>query len=189
MTEHDNDAERFAERIKSGTAITDSHPPVDKWNPDLSGDMDMVIQRDGRWLYKGSPLARKEIVKLFSTILRHDDDGEYYLVTPVEKWRIRVEDAPFVAHSVNVEGNGRDQVIWLTTNVDETVAVGANHPLEVLERDGEPAPYVRVRRNLTALVERNAFYHLVNLAEPHEGGRNELGVWSQGDFWPLGSAE
>ena len=95
-------------------------PPLDKWHPELSGNMDLVITRDGQWVFKGEPIAREATVKLFSTILRRESDGEYYLVTPVEKWRIRVEDAPLLAHGLEVKGEGAEQVITLATNMGET---------------------------------------------------------------------
>ena len=167
-------------------------PPVHLWNPEFCGDMDMRIARDGTWFYMGTPIGRERLVRLFSTILRHDEDGKYYLVTPVEKVGITVDDAPFLAIAMKVEGEGRDQLLTFTTNVgDETVA-GPDHPMrfEIDEETGEPAPYVHVRARLDALINRAVFYDLVELGveEEHEG-ESWFGVWSGGEFFPFMRAE
>lgn len=163
-------------------------PPVHLWNPDFCGDIDMRIARDGSWYYLGTPIGRKPMVKLFSTIIRRDGD-DYFLITPVEKVGIKVDDAPFVAVTLQVEGEGEAQVLRFTTNVDETTEAGAEHPMRV-EIDPvtqEPAPYVHVRSNLEALIHRNVFYQLVELAVPREiDGQTWLGVWSSGQFFPIG---
>lgn len=167
-------------------------PPVHLWNPDFCGDIDMRIARDGTWFYMGTPIGRERLVHLFSTILRHDEDGRYYLVTPVEKVGIKVEDAPFLAVAMRVEGEGRDQTLTFTTNVgDETVA-GGEHPIRfVIDGEtGEPAPYVHVRARLEALINRAVFYDLVELgAEEEHEGRRWFGVWSGGVFFPFMPAE
>lgn len=170
-------------RAESG----DKRPPVHDWNPEFCGDIDMRIARDGSWHYMGSPIGRQRMVKLFSTILRHDEDGKHYLVTPVEKIGITVDDAPFVAVEMEVTGEGRDREIAFRTNVDDHVVLDADHPLRV-ETDpdtAEPAPYVLVRDRLEALIARSVFYELVNLTEERDG---TLGVWSRGTFFPLGRA-
>ncbi|WP_236232369.1 DUF1285 domain-containing protein [Pseudomonas tohonis] len=163
-------------------------PPVHLWNPDFCGDIDMRIARDGTWYYLGTPIGRKPMVRLFSTIIRRDGD-DYFLVTPVEKVGITVDDAPFVAVSVEVSGEGEAQVLRFVTNVEDEVEAGAEHPIRV-ETDPiiqEPAPYVHVRTNLEALIHRNVFYQLVELAVVRElDGRNWLGVWSGGQFFPIG---
>ncbi|MDU9415451.1 DUF1285 domain-containing protein [Pseudomonas sp. zfem005] len=163
-------------------------PPVHLWNPDFCGDIDMRIARDGTWFYLGTPIGRKPMVKLFSTIIRRDGD-DYFLVTPVEKVGITVDDAPFVAVSVEVSGEGEEQVLRFVTNVEDEVEAGTEHPIRV-ETDPvtqEPAPYVHVRTNLEALIHRNVFYQLVELAVVREiDGRNWLGVWSGGQFFPIG---
>ncbi|WCD82344.1 DUF1285 domain-containing protein [Pseudomonas sp. TUM22785] len=163
-------------------------PPVHLWNPDFCGDIDMRIARNGTWFYLGTPIGRKPMVKLFSTIIRRDGD-DYFLVTPVEKVGITVDDAPFVAVSVEVSGEGEEQVLRFVTNVEDEVEAGAEHPIRV-ETDPvtqEPAPYVHVRTNLEALIHRNVFYQLVVLAVVREiDGRNWLGVWSGGQFFPIG---
>jgi len=163
-------------------------PPVEKWNPDFCGDLDMRIARDGTWFYMGTPIGRPRLVRLFSTILRHDEDGKYYLVTPVEKVGIKVDDAPFLAVAMQVEGEGRDQVLRFTTSVgDETVA-GREHPLRFVidETTGEPSPYVHVRARLEALINRAVFYDLVECGvEESHAGETWFGVWSGGVFFPF----
>jgi len=163
-------------------------PPVHLWNPECCGDIDMRIARDGTWYYMGTPIGRKPMVKLFSTIIRRDGD-DYFLVTPVEKCGIKVDDAPFIAVSLAVAGEGREQVLTFTTNVEDEVIAGEEHPLRV-ETDpvtGEPAPYLHVRVNLEALIHRNVFYQLVDMAVIEElEGQAWLGVWSCGRFFPIG---
>jgi uncharacterized protein len=184
-----NRREKFvAEEISIGLAslqrdLASAHrlPPVEKWNPAHCGDIDIRIARDGTWFHEGTPIGRRELVRLFSTILRKDADG-FHLVTPAEKMRIRVEDAPFLAVLLREEG-GR---VVFTTNVgDETVA-GPDNPIrvETNPETGEPAPYVHVRRGLEARISRAVFYQLADMAVPGEGGM--LGVWSGGVFFPLG---
>ena len=163
-------------------------PPVERWNPTHCGDIDIRIARDGTWYHQGTPFARRELVRLFSTILRKDPDG-FHLVTPGEKMRIRVDDAPFVAVLLDVEGDGPAQRLIFTTNVgDETVA-GRGNPIrvEIDARTGEPSPYVHVRKGLEALIARNVFYQLAELAVPGRDG--SMGVWSGGEYFPLGPAE
>ncbi len=163
-------------------------PPVHLWNPPFCGDLDMRIARDGTWFYYGSPIKRERMVRLFSTILRHDDDGKFYLVTPVEKIGIKVDDAPFVAIDMDVEGTGEEQVLRFRTNVgDETVA-GSDHPIhmEFQSETKEPAPYVHVRDRLEALINRAVYYRMVDLAVEHAvDGDNMFGVWSSGVFFPF----
>ena len=163
-------------------------PPVHLWSPDFCGDIDMRIARDGTWYYLGTPIGRKPMVKLFSTIIRRDGD-QYFLITPVEKVGIKVDDAPFVAVTLEVEGQGENQVLRFTTHVDEQVVAGAEHPLRVVidPQTQEPAPYILVRHNLEALIHRNVFYQLVELAQTRTlEGQNWLGVWSGGTFFPIG---
>lgn len=162
-------------------------PPVHLWNPPFCGDLDMRIARDGTWFYLGTPIGRKPLVKLFSSILRRDGD-EYFLVTPVEKVGIKVDDAPFVATDFEVEGSGRSQKITFRTHVDDTATAGPDHPIRVV-RDpdsGEPAPYVLIRANLEALIDRKSFYRLVEIGThaEHDGAR-WFGLWSGGQFFPI----
>ncbi|MDS9877328.1 DUF1285 domain-containing protein [Pseudomonas protegens] len=163
-------------------------PPVHLWNPDFCGDIDMRIARDGTWYYLGTPIGRKPMVKLFSTIIRRDGD-DYFLITPVEKVGIKVDDAPFVAVTLEVEGQGEAQVLRFSTNVEEQVVANDEHPLRVVidPLTQEPAPYLLVRHNLEALIHRNVFYQLVELAQIRQiDGQNWLGVWSCGVFFPIG---
>ena len=158
-------------------------PPVHLWNPPHCGDLDMRIARDGTWFYLGTPIGRPAMVRLFSTILRKDPEG-YVLVTPVEKVGITVDDAPFVAQDVEA----RDGALTFRTNVEEEVTAGPGHPIRV-ERDpetGEPSPYLLVRSNLEALIDRKTFYRLVDLGEVREHeGADWFGVTSQNVFFPI----
>ena len=159
------------------------------------GDFDIRIARDGTWYYKGTPISRLPLVKLFASVLRREADGSHWLVTPVERGTILVEDAPFVAVDVDRQppaspGSADDSLIF-RTNLDETVVAGPDHPIRVaIDADtGEPAPYIEVRDGLEALINRATFYRLVELAvgrvDPDDG-REVLGVWSKGRFFPLG---
>lgn len=161
-------------------------PPVHLWNPPFCGDIDMEIRRDGTWFHEGTPIGRAPLVRLFSTILKKEGD-QYFLVTPVEKVGIRVEDAPFVAQDFEVAGTGPAQVITFTTNVGDRVVAGPDTAIRVV-RDGrgEPSPYVHVRAGLEALIDRKSFYRLVDLGEAHaHDGEDWFGVWSGGAFFPI----
>ena len=158
-------------------------PPVHLWNPPFCGDIDMRIARDGKWYYEGGEIRRDGLVRLFSTILRKEGD-RYFLVTPVEKVGITVEDAPFVAVDVDVTGAGPGQALTFHTNVGDNVLAGKDNPIRV-ERDpdtDEPSPYVMVRAGLEALIDRKTFYRLVEIGEHHEGW---FGLWSQGVFFDM----
>lgn len=161
-------------------------PPVHLWNPDFCGDLDMEIRRDGTWFYEGTPIGRKPLVRLFSTILKLED-GKYFLVTPVEKVGIRVVDAPFVAVDIEASGEGEAQNITFTTNVDDTVVAGPEHAIRVArDKTGEPSPYVHIRAGLEALIDRKSFYRLVDMGEAHDvDGTDMFGVWSGGSFFPI----
>ncbi len=158
-------------------------PPVHLWNPDFSCDMDMRIARDGTWFHEGRPINRFALARLFSTILKREGD-KYYLVTPVEKVGITVDDAPFVAVGFDVEGAGETQVLVFETNMEDQVQAGTNHPIRV-ERDpetGEPAPYVMVRDGLEALIDRKSFYRLIDLGVVNG---DWFGLWSDSTFFPV----
>tara|TARA_R100000988_G_C3931148_1_gene131515 strand:- start:11 stop:613 length:603 start_codon:yes stop_codon:yes gene_type:complete len=161
-------------------------PPVHLWNPEFCGDLDMEIRRDGTWFYMGTPIGRHALVKLFSSILKLED-GQYFLVTPVEKVGIRVVDKPFVAVDIEAAGAGAEQVISFTTNVEDTVIAGPEHPIRVVrDEEGEPSPYVMVRAGMEALIDRKSFYRLVDLGESHDvDGTDWFGVWSQATFFPI----
>jgi hypothetical protein len=154
-------------------------PPVHLWNPDFCGDIDMRIARDGTWFYLGTPIGRPEMVRLFSSIIRKDGE-DYFLVTPVEKVGITVEDAPFVAVDFEpVEGG-----LAFVTNVGDRVVAGPEHPIRVVRdpETGEPSPYVLIRRNLEALIDRKSFYRLVEIGETEDGW---FGVRSGGAFFRI----
>jgi len=166
-------------------------PPVDQWNPAQVTDIGMEIRADGSWWHEGARITRARMVKLFSRILRKDEDGRTWLVTPHEKVIVHVEDAPFLAVRVDRTGApGPDQQLAFLTNLDDVTTAGPDAPLRV-ETDaatGEPAPYVRVRGRLEAKLTRPAFYELVDLAVPAADATNRLGVWSRGVFFALGPA-
>ncbi|MEM1272800.1 MAG: DUF1285 domain-containing protein [Pseudomonadota bacterium] len=161
-------------------------PPVHLWDPPFCGDLDMEIRRDGTWFYNGTPIGRAPLVQLFSSILKRED-GKYFLVTPVEKVGIRVEDAPFVAQDFNVRNSGRDQIVVFATHVGDSVTAGPDHPIRVVRsRSGEPSPYVMVRGGMEALIDRKSFYRLVDLGEAHMVDDVDwFGVWSGGAFFPI----
>ena len=164
-------------------------PPLDSWHPELSGDMDMRISRDGQWIYQGDPIKREALVRLFATILRREEDGEYYLVTPVEKWRIQVEDTPLLAHSLSVQGEGRNQKVFLTTNMGETLVVSDEHPLSVdcYPDSDEPRPVILVRHGVEARLTTAAYYDLAeHLSEKIVDGRPVYGLYSCGNFYKVG---
>ena len=164
-------------------------PPVHLWNPPFCGDLDMRIASDGTWFYLGTPIGRPALVKLFSTILKRED-GKYFLVTPVEKVGIRVDDAPFLAVEMLQEGEGASRNLTFRTNVDDIVTLDADHPLRIEESDsGEPRPYVMVRKGLEARLNRSVFYQLVDMAEPDPSAPDVLGVRSAGRFFSLGRAQ
>ncbi len=152
--------------------------------------LDMRIARDGTWFHDGDPIRRIELVKLFSTILRRDDAGDYWLVTPVERGRIVVEDVPFIAVEMTASRSGDDQVLAFRTNLDEWVEAGPDHPIRVSSNPetGEPTPYIRIREGLEARIARSVYYEMVDrcaTAGP-AGEEAEVGVWSNRRFFTLG---
>lgn len=176
-----------AAQAAAGESKTRSLPPVHLWNPPFVGNLDIRIARDGTWFHEGSPINRHKLVQLFSSILRKEGD-DYYLVTPVEKVGITVEDAPFMAVDFNVSGEGQDQVLTFETHVGDFASVGPENPIRVAfdDQSDTPSPYVMVRDGLEALIDRKSFYRLVDLGSSHEvDGQNWFGVWSGGEFFPL----
>lgn len=157
------------------------------WNPPFCGDLDMRIASDGTWYYLGTPIGRRPLVKLFSSVLRHDEDGRYYLVTPVEKVGITVDDAPLHAVEMVVEGAGREQLLRFRTMTDDFAEAGSAHPLRFQRgADGALRPYVHVRHRLEALIVRAVYYDLVELgSEALIDGRMMFGVWSGGQFFAM----
>lgn len=158
-------------------------PPVDQWNPSHCGDIGMEILADGTWKHEGTRITREPLVRLFASILRKDEDGATYLVTPGEKIVVRVEDAPFVAVRVDRHGEGETQTLAFTTNVGDVVTAGPEHPLRVSYERGEPRPYVLARGRLEARVLRAPWCELVEWAEAREG---RLRVRSGGVWFELG---
>ncbi|WP_223671014.1 DUF1285 domain-containing protein [Kangiella shandongensis] len=188
--EQDNNAD-FSHILSQISQSQDDNklPPVEQWDPDFCGDMELIIKRDGSWLYQNSPIGRQRLVKLFSTVIKKEDD-KYYLVTPVEKLGIRVEDAPFLVTTMEVKETEQGPVIIFKDNCDNTILLGPDHPLWVEQdsKTGEPSPYVMVRRNLHALIHRNVFYQLVEMAEERVvDDQKHLGVISAGEFFSLGT--
>lgn len=177
------DANSLARSVRQ--AARKGPPPVHLWNPPFRGDLDMRIARDGTWFYLGTPINRPELVKLFASIIRRDGD-DYFLVTPVEKVGITVEDAPFVAIDFRVEGAGDAAVITFETNVGDVVEAGEKNPIRVEEdpETREPSPYVHVRRGLEALIDRKSFYRLVDIGE---ASGSEVVVRSNGMNFAIGS--
>jgi hypothetical protein len=182
MTDPDIDGlmNRLAQvNVKAGTL-----PPVNDWHPSRKYRIKIRIDRDGRWYYQDSEIRRESMVRLFASILRYDDDG-YYLVTPQEKLLIQVDCLPLVA--IRVEQTEHPDRLIFTINTGEMVAASAAHPLSVTEKKGEPEPVIHVRDRLHALIHRNVFYQLVNMAysEKRAGG-NHLLVFSEGKTFDLG---
>lgn len=180
----DDLARSLSKAAKSGKK---GPPPVHLWDPPFCGDLDIRIARNGQWFYLGSPIGRLPLVKLFASVLRKDGD-DYFLVTPVEKIGITVEDAPFVAVDFTVAGVDAGQTLTFHTNVGDDAEAGPDHPIRV-ERDettGEPSPYVLIRRNLEALIDRKSYYRLVEAATVEEvDGERMFGVRSAGAFFPF----
>jgi hypothetical protein len=173
----------------SATSPSGGRPP-----PNELGDLDMRIARDGTWFYRGSPINRVSLVKLFASVLRREPDGRYWLVTPAERGRVTVEDVPFIAVAVDAEGEDRDRNLIFRTNLDEIVTAGPDHPLRIeTAADGTPAPYILVRPGLDARpglearLARAVFYELAELGgEELIAGETQFGVWSGGMFFRLG---
>lgn len=164
-------------------------PPVQNWNPSLSGDMDMRVAKDGRWYHEGDEIKRQSLVNLFSTILKKESD-EYFLVTPVEKWRIQVEDAPFLVvgyEYVAEQNNGPAHYRFLTSTDDQVIA-DKEHPLWVeTSASGEPQPYLMIRHGMAGLIHRNVYYQLVEAAlrGADDKEKASVGIHSCGEFFPL----
>jgi hypothetical protein len=165
-------------------------PPVDTWNPPFCGNIDMKIAADGTWFYQKTPIGRPALVKLFASILKREDDN-YFLVTPVEKVGIAVEDAPFLAVEMSVDRGTSARTLRFRTNVDDMVEAGPGHALrfEPEPDTGGLKPYLHVRRDLWAKVTRALFYDLVELGEERNlGGKPMFGVVSKGEFFPMAEA-
>ncbi len=159
-------------------------PSAEPWNPPYCGDIGLAIASDGTWSYRGSPIRRLALVKLFASVLRREEDGRHYLVTPIEKVDVAVEDAPFLAVAMEVLGQGRAQTLIMRTNLDDVVRIGRQCPLRFApSRTGVIKPYVRVRGGIEALVTRALTYDLAELLVEDTAG--QMGLWSEGLFFPL----
>ena len=180
-------ADNLAKAVAEARRGARGPAPVELWNPEYCGELDIRITRDGRWWYLGTPIGRLELVRLFASVLKYED-GRHYLVTPVEKIGIAVDDAPFVAVDFTVAAPGPDQVLTFESNVGDRPVAGPENPIRV-ERDpatGEPSPYVHVRRGLWALIDRKSFYRLVEAGTHEEvNGTRMFGIRSGGVFFPI----
>lgn len=168
-----------------------SAPPIHLWHPEHICDIDMKIDRNGDWHHEGTQIKRASLTRLFSSVMRLEDDGDYFLVTPVEKCRIQVEDVPFQAILMRVDGGGNSQRLVFTSNMAEEAIAGADHPLSFIEetdsKNGSSfIPYIEIRDGLKARVSRNVYYQLMDLLEEGEGdNKGCLGVWSDGCFFGI----
>ena len=165
-------------------------PPVDAWQPTVQKDMGLRISRDGAWHYLGSPIVRPSLVRLLSRVMKREGE-DFFLVSPVEKLRIAVEDAPFLAVELECSGESQSQRLIFRTNVDDVVIAGKAHPIWVNEDplSGEPAPYIEVRDGLWALINRSVYYELAERVIPSPNSPGQLGVFSEGCFFELGSVD
>lgn len=180
----------FADLIALQSDAATKLPPVHLWNPKDSGDMDIRIDREGRWIHDGGEIKRPAMVKLFSSILKFENN-EYFLVTPVEKWKINVEVAPFFITQVTRDIRDDHQAISCTTLNDETIILSGDHPLIIKyeSKSDQPTPLVKIRGDLWALVSRSAFYQLVAWGEASSGGEdNGVYVSSMGHQFLLGKS-
>ena len=184
MSVQTSPTDKMQSLLKAARQAGSGLPPVERWNPAYCGEMDLVIKRDGSWWHEGRRITRQSLTRLFSTILRKDDDGVHYLVTPVEKIAIEVDEAPFLAVDFEVMGEGADQRLLFTTNFGDVVEAGPERPISVGfdPLTDEPTPLIRVRGRLDALMTRPVFYRLVDLATEETG---QWGVWSGGAFFAL----
>ena len=160
--------------------------------PQMCGDIDIRIARDGTWHYLGSPIGRKRLVKLFASVLKRDESGDFWLITPAEMCRIKVDDAPFTAVEMTVQQESHGQDLIFRSNIDEIVTAGPDHPIrvEIDSETGEPSPYIGVRDGLDALIVRSVFYDLVEIGEERDmNGRKVLGIESGGMFFEIGALD
>jgi len=186
------DANALAASIASGHGQAAQSTAGGGRQPFFCGDIDMRIARDGTWFYLGSPIGRKPLVKLFASVLRREANGDYFLRTPVEICRIKVDDAPFVAVDVDAEGQGHEQRLVFRTNLDDVVTADEAHPIRMAfdPETREPSPYVLLRDGLEALIARSVYYRLVAMGEERVApSGTELGVWSSGVYFSLGCLE
>ena len=177
---NDDRLERLSGQLPTGQP---KGPPLESWHPPLSGTIDITIHRDGSWTHEGDPIHREALVRLFASILRREDDGEYYLVTPVEKWRIKVENLPLLVADFDLLESGDGAVLQVTTNTGQRVRVGSDYPLHFpAGASPESIPAVALDHGLAAQFTRAAWYRLVDASEERDG---VVGIESQGQFFPL----
>ena len=162
-----------------------SLPPVDQWLPENEKDIDLEILPDGTWNYMGTPILRRRMIHLFASVLRKEDE-DYFLVTPVEKCRIRVADVPFQIVLMDVEGEGKHQNLIVTTDMGERLCVNTEHPMRITHKDYQSIPYVTIRNDMEGRMIRNVYYQLAELVVEKDG---KMGVWSGGEFFVLGLSE
>jgi len=175
----------FTTDIRSLLGDSDQLPPVQEWHPSVVGDIDIRIAKDGGWFYRGEVMSRVDVVKLLSSILRKDDE-EFFLVTPTEKMRIQVEDAPFVVNMMDVDGSGESQKLHFSTQLGDCFTLSPVHPLRVIYNEKqEPSPYLLVRDRLEARVSRQVYYEMADLCVVQEGEAEKYGLWSDDCFYPL----
>ena len=194
-TEVSNDLEIISAQLNEQSHQNNPHqnprkdltnPPLHLWQPELSGDIDIAIKPDGQWIHEGRPIERQKLVNLFASILRREDDGEYYLVTPVEKWRLTVEALPLLVIDFDIQdaSDQRKQVIAVTTNTERHYQIGREYPLYLSAVEGfEDVPAVQLNHGLSALFTRPAWYRL---AEDCNSGPQGIGIYSSGLFYRLG---
>ncbi len=176
-------------RVKAGVQRFDPEATLEALASGVvaGADLDMLIDRHGRWIYRGSPIQRMGLVRLFASALHRAPDRTYWLVTPYERWRVQVEDAPFLAVELERVGASAEQQLRVRTNIDAWVQLDRDHALELRDRGaGGSVPYVLLDRGLEARLTSAVFYELVDLAEPDPARPTTLGVWSAGVFFPLG---
>ncbi len=178
----------FADLLEQQRDAKGKLPPVGDWDPPLSGDIDIRIARNGTWYHEGAPIEREGLTRLFASILKKEGDA-YFLVTPVEKWRIQVDDSPFHIRHLDIHQREGRQALVFTTATGDQVTAGPEHPIRVIvdSDSGEPSPYLRVRDGMDGLIARSVFYELVDIAEkgPSDTKKAIHGVYSLGEFFPL----
>ncbi|MCH2549126.1 MAG: DUF1285 domain-containing protein [Alphaproteobacteria bacterium] len=184
MNTNSNNPIEIAKQVQQEKKADIKREPID------CGHFNIRIGRSGKWYYLGSEIRRPEIVKLFASVLKRDEEGDYWLETPVQKGRIDVEDVPFVAIGLDISGNGKSQKLNFKTNIGETVTASYEHNIwiETEQISGKPSPYIHIRNGLYALMSRPVYYQLADLAV-YRSKDNILGVWSSGVFFELAEAE
>jgi len=178
--------------IQEINKVDDALPPVHLWEPAYCGEIDIRIARDGRWFHEGLLIQRQSLVNLFSKVLRYDDDDRYYLVTPVEKMEIQVDDAPFITVMAECLNTEEEQKICLTTNTGYRYIVDRDHPVYVeFDENLNPSPYSIVRSNLKSLLSRSVYLSLIEwgVMSDENAQKSEFGIWSSGDFFVLGELD